>query len=429
MSPISRKGYALKCRLVRVSFRQGGWDGGRVGVKGRVLVAGGGIGGLTAALCLTRAGFEAAVFEQAPEFTEVGAGLQLSPNGSRVLHHLRLAPQLEARAFLPDGTEFRHWRSGKVISRSALGQTVRNAYGFPYYHIHRADLLRLLLDAAEQEGRIELRRGAQVRGFEQTAEGVAVRVGGGAGETLCEGAVLVGADGIHSTVRNGLFGAEAPAFTGNVAWRALVSAECLPKGRVRPVTSCWWGPGRHFVHYYVRGGALVNCVCVVEKAGWEVESWTERGKPEELKADFAGWHADIQTLIDHMDPSALYKWALHDRPPLDPWGEGLVTLLGDACHPMLPFMAQGAATAIEDAAVLASCLAAEEGTAASLRRYENLRRPRTAWIQARSRRNAKLFHLSGISAWLRNRAARLAGGNLMDDLFRYDALTAAQGEG
>lgn len=392
--------------------------------KGWVLVAGGGIGGLTAALCLARAGFEVALFEQAQEFGELGAGLQLSPNGSRVLHHLRLAPQLEASSFLPTATEFRHWRSGKVIGRSELGQAVRDLYGFPYYHIHRGDLLGLLLEAAKQEERIELHSSGQVRGFEPVAAGVAVRVAGSAGEVLHEGAVLVGADGIHSTVRTGLFGAQSPIFTGNVAWRALVSAERLPKGRFRPVTSCWWGPGGHFVHYYVRGGALVNCVCVREKTGWELESWTERGEHGELKADFAGWHPDIQTLIGCMDPNSLHKWALFDRPPMACWGRGPVTLLGDACHPMLPFMAQGAATAIEDAAVLASCLAAVGDVAANLRRYEQLRRPRTARMQALSSRNAKLFHLSGVAAWLRNRAAGRAGGHIMDDLYRYDAFRA-----
>ena len=395
--------------------------------KGRVLITGGGIGGLTAALCLARNGFEAAVFERAPEFAQMGAGLQLSPNASRVLHHLRLAPQLAARAFLPAATEFRRWRSGKLISRSALGETVRQIYGFPYYHMHRGDLLRLLLEAAEREGRIELHRGAEVRRFRQDAHGVQITVARGDGETLYRGIALVGADGIHSSVRTRLFGRQAPTFTGNVAWRALVPAQRLPKGRVRPVTSCWWGPGGHFVHYYVRGGALVNCVCVVEKAGWEVESWTERGEPGELKADFTGWHSDIQTLIDCMDADALYKWALHERPPMPRWGKGLVTLLGDACHPMLPFMAQGAATAIEDAAVLAACLAAGGDKATGLRRYEDLRRGRTARMQALSRRNAKLFHLSGIAAWLRNRAANWAGGRLMDDIFRYDALTAVRG--
>ena len=393
----------------------------------RVLIAGGGIGGLAAALCLARAGLAAAIFEQSPAFAELGAGLQISPNGSRVLHHLGLAPQLEATASRPTGMAFRRWRSGKVISVSTLGEATVATYGFPYYHIHRGDLLRLLLTAARQEGAIELHPNATVTGFEQNGDGVRVAVTDRAGETAAhQGIVLIGTDGIHSTVREALFGAQAARFTGNVAWRALVPAERLPSGMARPVGAVWWGPGRHFVHYLVRGGTLVNCVAVVGKAGWEVESWTERGEHGELKADLAGWHEEVQALIDRMDPSALYKWALHDRPPMPRWSKGAVTLLGDACHPMLPFMAQGAVAAIEDAAVLAACLASGADAAGSLARYEELRRPRTARIQAQARRNAKLFHLSGLPAWLRNRATKLAGERLMDGLFRYNALAAAQ---
>ena len=304
----------------------------------RILIAGGGIGGLTAALCLVRAGFEVAVFEQASEFGEIGAGIQLSPNCSRVLHHLGLAPQLEKCAFLPEGTEFRAWNTGRLIASSTLGESVRERYGAPYYHIHRGDLLDVLVQVARHSGAIELRESARVEGFVQDADGVRVTVNGRAEE----GDALVGADGIHSTIRAALFGPEAPTFTGNLAWRALVPADRLPRGMPNPVATVWWGPGRHFVCYYLRGGSLLNCVCVVEKEGWELESWTERGEHAELKGDFAGWHEHIGILIDNMDRDSLYKWALYDRPPMARWGAGAVTLLGDACHPTLPFMAQGA---------------------------------------------------------------------------------------
>lgn len=390
--------------------------------SGRVLIAGGGIGGLTAALCLAEAGFEVSLFEQSAEFGEIGAGIQLSPNCTRVLHHLGLEPALASCAFLPEGMEFRAWRSGKVIGSSALGQTVRNRYGFPYCHIHRGDLLRVLVEAAvERTSAIELHTASAVTGFEQAG-----RVHATVGGTKYEGDALIGADGIHSRVRAQLFGDDAPQFTGNVAWRALVPTERLPKGLVRPMATAWWGPHRHFVHYYLRSGTLVNCVCVVEKTGWEVESWTERGEFEELKSDFAGWHEDIQALIDNMDRNSLYKWALYDRAPMARWGEGAVTLIGDACHPTLPFMAQGAAMAIEDAAVLAGCLAGDDSAPRGLRRYEDLRRQRTAEVQAGSRRNAKLFHLTGVKAWLRNRATRRVVGRTTDGLFRYDALQAAE---
>ena len=389
--------------------------------SGRVLIAGGGIGGLTAALCLAEAGFEVALFERSAEFGEIGAGIQLSPNCTRVLHHLGLEPALAACAFLPEGGEFRAWKSGKVVGSSPLGQAVRDAYGFPYYHIHRGDLLHVLVEAAERTSAIELNTASEVTGFEQGSR-VRAYVGG----TMHEGDALIGADGIHSEVRTGLFGTDAPRFTGNVAWRALVPTERLSKGLVRPMATAWWGPHKHFVHYYLRAGTLVNCVCVVEKSGWEVESWTEPGELEELKRDFAGWHDEIQALIDNMDPNSLYKWALHDREPMPRWGEGAVTLLGDACHPTLPFLAQGAAMAIEDAAVLAGCLTAADAVPAALKRYEDLRRRRTAGVQKGSRLNARLFHLTGIKAWLRNRAASRAGGRIAEGLFRYDALQAAR---
>ena len=390
------------------------------------LIVGGGIGGVTAALCLARAGARVRLFEQASDFGEIGAGIQLSPNCTRVLHHLGLAPALDRIAFLPEGTEMRHWRSGALLSSNVLGAQARTRYGFPYYHVHRADLMRVLSDAARVEPKIELHTGARANGFTERDERIVLDVNG---ESLA-GDVLIGADGIHSTVHAALFGAERADFTGCVAWRALVPVERLPKDLVRPVATVWWGPRKHFVHYYVRAGQLVNCVCVVEKRGWETEAWNVRGEHAELAADFRGWHSTIETLIDNVDRDACFKWALFDRPPMPRWSRGRATLLGDACHPTLPFMAQGAAMAIEDGAVLAACLASTVDVPASLVRYESLRRARTARIQIGSRRNARLFHLSGLRAWLRNRALRAAPGSALpfDELFRYDALSAVAGE-
>ena len=311
----------------------------------RILVAGGGIGGLTAALCLAKRGHEVTVFEQAATFGEVGAGIQLSPNCTRVLHDLGLERQIRATAFLPEAIEVRHWRNGGIIGQSALGEDAVRRYGFPYYHAHRADLLSVLVEAARRVPNIQLLCDAEARCFKQSGSRATLSTTGGDHD----GEVLIGADGIHSTIRAGLWGADRPRFTGCVAWRALVPTDCLPRGLVRPMATAWWGPGGHFVHYYVRRGELVNCVGVIEKAGWEVESWTERGDHAEFAADFAGWHGGIRRLIDHADNNSLFKWALHDREPMPRWGEGRVSLLGDACHPTLPFMAQGAAMAIEDA--------------------------------------------------------------------------------
>lgn len=387
----------------------------------RILISGGGIGGITAALCLARAGFEVLVLEQAREFHEIGAGIQLSPNCTRVMHHLGLESALRTRACLPQGTEFRQWRSGRVILRTPLGEEMINRFGSPYYHIHRGDLLRVLVEAAREVANIELRTGAEVEGFTQDATGVSVALAVGSER----GHLLVGADGIHSTVRARLWGDQQARFTGNIAWRGVVPSHRLPSELIRSVTGVWWGPKRHLVHYYMRGGDLLNCVCVVEKAGWEVESWTAPGTREELASDFAGWHGEVQALINAMDSASLFKWALYDRAPMSQWGKARVTLLGDACHATLPFMAQGAAMAIEDAAVLAACLKIGADLPHSLRRYEDLRRKRTADVQMRSRRNARLFHLSGPLAWLRNLTAQSAGGRTMRDLYAYDALSAA----
>ena len=388
----------------------------------RVLIAGGGIGGITAALCLAKDGHQVDVFEQSKSFSEVGAGIQLSPNCSRVLHYLGLEDALRANGFLPEGTEIRDWSSGNLISASPLGEAAIEKFGCPYYHIHRGDLLALLIDAAEQQSGINLYTNARIENYSEASNQVAITADG----TEYRGDFLVGADGIHSVVRSLLWGEEKPTFTGNIAWRALVPASALPTGLIPPVSGVWWGPKKHFVHYYVKGGELINCVCVVEKQGWEVESWTERGEYEELKSDFKGWHDNVQALIDHADRDSLYKWALYDRPPMKHWGKGRVTLLGDACHPTLPFMAQGAAMAIEDGAVLAACMKDGEDIPASLKRYEDLRRDRTAGIQNGSRRNATVFHMSGIKAWFRNRAASKSSGIALGGIYRYNALDAVK---
>jgi salicylate hydroxylase len=383
------------------------------------VIAGGGIGGLSAALSLSKAGIEVEVYEQAADFGEVGAGIQLSPNCTRVLFHVGLEDALRRIAFTPEGVEMRDWRSGRVLSTSPLGETALKAYGYPYFHVHRADLLNVLVAAAENDQKISLHTNAPAEDVGQDVAGAWLDNG----RQRHRADLVVGADGIKSVVRAALFGADGPVFTGNIAWRALVPVERLPPDLVRPMATAWWGPGKHFVHYFVRGGELVNCVCVVEKQGWDIESWTERGEFDELKEDFSGWHEDLQLLIDHVDRESLFKWALYDRPPMSKWSDGRITLLGDACHPTLPFMAQGAAMAIEDGAVLAHCVSDVEGdVCAQLQQYEDLRRKRTASVQLGSRRNARIFHMSGIKAWARNRALKHAAGARMNSLYRYNAL-------
>ena len=387
-----------------------------------VALAGGGIGGLAAALCLARVGHAVTVYEQADTFVESGAGVQISPNASRVLHALGLTQSLREVGFLPEATEIRSWRSGRVISHTPLGNAAQQRYGAPYYHVHRGDLLQLLVVQAQAHPDIELVLGKRISAFTEDSTGVLVDLGNES-RTVD---LLIGTDGIHSAVRERLWGERAADFTGNMAWRLLVPANQLPEGLIAPNATVWWGPGKHFVHYLVNGGRQVNCVCVVETDTWHPESWIEPGSLAELKADFAGWHDTIQALLARADESSLFKWGLFDRAPMQAWGQGRVSLLGDACHPTLPFMAQGAAMAIEDAAVLARCLSAdsekEKDCAVALQRYEELRRQRTADVQRGSRRNATIFHMSGIKAWLRDRAAARAGGHTMDKLYRYDPL-------
>lgn len=363
------------------------------------------------------------IFEQAAQLGEVGAGIQLSPNCLRVLFDAGLEQALRKIAFIPEATQMRSWNSGRVLTSSLLGETVQSTYGYPYFHVHRADLIEVLKQAVLASNSIQLHTLAQVKTHSATENSACVQLSDG---REFSGDVLVGADGIHSVVRDQLFGNDSPSFTGNVAWRALVPAAKLPPGLVRPMSTVWWGPGAHFVHYYVRKGELVNCVCVVEKQGWQIESWNQRGNIEDLREDFSGWHSDIQQLINNAATDSLYKWALFDRPPMSQWSRGLVTLLGDACHPTLPFMAQGAAMAIEDGAVLAACLSIASEPVSGLMDYQKLRQKRTAGIQLGSRRNAELFHLKGVAAWRRNLLLKLPHKNPMQSLFGYNALTARQ---
>lgn len=382
------------------------------------LVVGGGIGGLTAALCLAGHGLRTTVFEQAAAFGEVGAGIQLSPNATRVLHRLGLAAQLRDAASVPAVAWVRHWRSGKVIAKTPLGQTISEEYGFPYYNVHRADLLRLLV-AAASDAKVELRTGVALGELRQTDDIVTAKF---AGESR-QGELLVGADGIHSTVRDLCFAADRPRYTGRVAWRALIPTQSAPANALQPAVTVWWGPREHFVHYPLRQGDVVNCVAVVaQKPPWPDESWSVAGTPQDLLHYFDGWHSDVRRLIAAMPPNACFKWALLRRRVARRWCSGRVALLGDACHPTLPFLAQGAALAIEDAAVLARCVA-EGAVTAGLRRYQRLRRRRAALVQAASRHHGAIFHMRGVGAWLRNQAAPHAVGRTLGWLFRYNALS------
>jgi salicylate hydroxylase len=368
-----------------------------------IAIIGGGIGGLTAGLSLLQAGFDVHVYEQAKELKEVGAGIQVSPNASRVLHRLGLAEELAAMGVRPLAWHQRRWDDGRTLLRTPLGTTVEAAFGFPHYQTHRADLLRALTSRFPSE---RLYGGHRLVGFTDRGEKVEANFENGT-HVYCD--ALVGADGIHSTVRRVLFGPESPPFTGCVAYRGLVPASRLADLRLPVESQVWMGPGKHFVHYYVQNGALVNFVALVDQESWMSESWTEKADIATVLAAYEGWHPQVRGILEAVDDT--FSWGLFERPPMEHWSEGRVTLLGDACHAMLPFMAQGAAQAIEDGASLTACLAnrGNSDIPETLRRYQSLRLPRTAQVQAASRENKTRFHLPD-GPEQRERDARMALG-------------------
>jgi salicylate hydroxylase len=382
----------------------------------RIAVVGGGLGGLTAALLLSRSGHEVTLLEQAMSFRTEGAGIQLSPNASRVLERLGLGPTLAARATATTRSRFRHFRTGRTITEAVLGERAAMRYGAPYWQIHRADLHRALQEAAEATPGLSVHLGQAVRHDEIIHQGDQLSVTPVPGPFDC----VIGADGIHSQVRRWCFGAAPSRFTGQVAWRFLVDSAALPSALKAPESQVWWGPGAHFVHYPVAQGRWVNCVAVQEAREWTEESWSLPGEPGALRSAFEGWHADVQALTHHAEEATLFKWGLFDRRPLPSWHRGPVTLLGDACHPTLPFLAQGAAMAIEDAATLNLALTRFPSLEEALSRYEGWRRPRTTRIQRTSRRYGWVYHLGAPIAWFRDRAAPLARARTMDWLYRYD---------
>jgi salicylate hydroxylase len=355
------------------------------------IVAGAGIGGLATALALGRGGWRVTVLERAAAVGEIGAGIQLSPNGVRVLNSLGVLDRLLPTTFRPEAVEMRLGRSGRRVFRIELAETAVRRWGAPYLHVHRADLLdALLAGTAGGDLDITLRTGSAVRDYEQDAERVTAVLDSG---ERVGGALLVGADGIHSVIRHRMLGAGDPRFTGHVAWRVTVPVERLGAA-VPPPTACLWvGDRRHAITYRLRGGALANLVAVVERDAWRGESWTERGTRQDALADFEGWHPTVTTALREAD--AHFRWALFDRDPLEDWVDGRVALLGDACHPMLPYLAQGASMALEDARVLADRLEHTDDVPWALRSYAAARRPRTARVQAGSRQNGQRFHREG----------------------------------
>ena len=338
----------------------------------RVAVIGGGIGGLSAALALLEAGFDVQVYEQAPRFGEIGAGLQISPNASRLLHRLGLGDAMERWGVRPLAVHQKRWDDGRTLQRAPLGPDVEQRFGAPYYHFHRGDLAFLLAEAMPQD---RAHAGHRLVGIDEKGDRVVARFENGA---FAEANLLIGP--------------EKPRFTGCVAWRGLVPAARIAHLGIEVASHNRMGPDGHCVHYWVSAKRLMNVVCIVEQGTWQSESWTDKGNVADVMARYEGWHPTVRGLIQAFPET--FVWALHDRAPLPAWTRGRVALLGDACHPMLPMMAQGAAQAIEDGGTLAAILRTmKDDVPAALRRYEELRKPRATRLQEASAVNRVRFHL------------------------------------
>jgi salicylate hydroxylase len=384
----------------------------------RIAIVGGGIGGLAAALFLRRAGLDATVYEQAAGLHPVGAGIVVAPNMVRLLRNLGVisprsgavsVPAPAGGEAAPGGVagppgagppgfvrleaawEFRRWTDGRVLSIQPMGDECERLYGAPCYVAHRADVVALLQRALPGE---QLHLDHRLVALAQDEREVALTFASRDGRRQqIEADVVIGADGIHSVVRQ-VIGPEIDArFSGLCAFRCLVPADSAPEMALRPVQTLWLGPGRHFVHYPISGGQLVNVVAFVPAGDWRIESWTADGDVADLRAEFASWDGRLRQLT--ASATRTLRWAIFDREPLDRWTAGRISLLGDAAHAMLPFFAQGAAQAVEDAAVLAGCLAGATPASvpAALQRYEQLRRPRASQVQRMSRGREVQNHL------------------------------------
>jgi salicylate hydroxylase len=359
----------------------------------RILVVGGGIGGLAAALALERQRAEVIVCEQSPKLSEIGAGIGLAPNAIKALRALGLEDRINAAAYASEFAVIRSWRDGREISRSYQGDYAEK-FGAPSVTVHRADLLGILAEALRSA---DIRLGLRCIAVAPSANGAVARFADG---TEIEADLVVGADGIHSKVRESLFGADAPRFTGCICFRGMAPVEAVPRDINTANVTLWMGPRGHVVHYRVRRGELLNIVAHIDSDAWTEESWTRECDVSEVMTTYARWNSALTRIF----PASAhwYKWALYDRDPPECWSKGRATLLGDSAHAMLPYLGQGAAMAIEDACVLAGAIArSADDLDAALAAYEKLRKPRAREAVLGSRARARENHLTSPLARLR----------------------------
>ncbi|HEX2136965.1 MAG TPA: FAD-dependent monooxygenase [Microvirga sp.] len=368
-------------------------------------VVGAGIGGLAAALVLARQGHAVTLIERRGGFTEVGAGLQLSPNASRVLIGLGLGPALRRVASEPDRVVVRDARAGETIATVALGAFVRERFGAPFWVVHRADLQTVLLDAVRSEPRVRLVMGRKVDTIAQTPRAVSLTLTTASGQTEPAFDAVVGADGVWSEMRRAVGDHRPAAYRGYVAWRAAIPRERAPPELAANETGLWLGRSGHVVHYPVAGGRLLNIVAIERRAD-PVEGWSTPGDRATLLARFAQAAPRLRDLL--AAPDGWLLWPLYDHPARR-LAKGRIALVGDAGHPVLPFLAQGAALAIEDAAALARSLSGHAAPEEALRAYERERLPRVRRVQRAARRNGRIYHAGALIAAARNAVMRRLG--------------------
>ena len=391
----------------------------------KIAIVGGGIGGLTAALALSQNSHDITVFERSAGIREIGAGVLISPNAGRLLHSLGLGAAYSEISVIPHRVVLRRWEDDSIIRATDIDESFLSQHQVPLANIARNELVEILGDGVSDCANVELKFSTHVVAVEPGELSSVVLFSDGASQSFD---IVIGADGIHSIVRPCVGGIDKPRFSGSAAYRALVPRSAVEDLPIEVTNRM--GPDRHVVSYFIgRNRSHLNLVCISPEDSWKSESWTEQGTMEDLYSRFEGWSSDFLSLLGRVE-EPVFRWALYDREQLEGWGIGTTTLLGDACHPMLPFMAQGSCQAIEDAVVLARCLsdANNSDATSALRRYEDARQGRTAQVQTSSLMNRDLFHMvDGQEQKDRDLIFSISppGMSILDWVYEYDALTVA----